>query len=251
MTKLVFLGTSNAIPDEKHENTYFTVVGENKRVLIDCGNNPIVKLQQAGLNVFDITDLIITHFHPDHVGSLPNLLMGSWLLGRTSVLNIFGLEQTLERIQKIMAIFEWEKWPDFYPINFRPVSENGIAAIIESEELTIHTSLVHHILPAIGLRIECKKSGGVAAYSCDTEPCDEVVRLGCGAKYMIHEATGEGFGHSSAAQAGETAWKAGAKNLYLIHYPTGSFDSKVLVSEAERTFQGPVHLAEDLMELEL
>ena len=45
------------------------------------------------------------------------------------------------------------------------------------------------------------------AYSCDTEPCDEVIRLSEGVDVLIHEATGESLGHSSARQAGEIAKK--------------------------------------------
>jgi len=251
MTKLIFLGTSSAIPDERHENTYFLVNGENRKVLVDCGNNPIGRLQQAKQNAIDITDLILTHFHPDHVGSVPNFLMSNWLLRRNHLLNIYGLEYTLERFIKLMELYDWESWPNIFPTKFHYVPEKEMAPILESDELTIHASPVPHILPAIGLRIECRKSGGVAAYSCDTVPCNEVVRLGQGADFLIHEATGAIFGHSSAAQAGEIAKKAGVNTLFLIHYQTGNLDSRVLVNEAEKTFQGPVYLAEDLMEVEL
>ena len=40
MAKLIFLGTSNAISDENHENTHMVLVGEKRTVLIDCPNNP-------------------------------------------------------------------------------------------------------------------------------------------------------------------------------------------------------------------
>jgi len=48
----------------------------------------------------------------------------------------------------------------------------------------------------------------------------------------------------------QIATKSGSASLYLIHYPTGDFDSQSLVSEAKTTFQGPVALAEDFMVLE-
>ena len=88
------------------------------------------------------------------------------------------------------------------------------------------------------------------AYSCDTEPCPEVVRLAKGADVLIHETAGSSPGHSSAAQAGNAARTAEAKELYLIHYPTGDFDSQSLVKDAQNKFPGSVKLAEDFMELE-
>jgi ribonuclease Z len=67
---------------------------------------------------------------------------------------------------------------------------------------------------------------------------------------LLHEASGPYQGHSTAAQAGEVAARAGAGSLYLIHYPTGKFASGNPVAEARQTFSGPVTLARDLMRVE-
>ena len=88
-------------------------------------------------------------------------------------------------------------------------------------------------------------------YSCDTEPCDEILRLSEGADILIHEATGESPGHSSAKQAGEMAQKAKVGWLYLIHYPTGRYAKGDLVAEARTAFSGEVTLAKDFMTLDI
>jgi len=251
MTKLIFLGTSNAIPDERHDNTHLAIVTEKRRVLIDCGNNPIIRLKQAALELCDLTDLVLTHFHPDHVGGVPLLLMDSWLMGRTKPLEIYGFDSTLDRINKMMDFYEWRSWPNFYPVKFHSVPERELAPVLSSPEFHMYASPVHHILPTMGLRIEFSMTGKAAAFSCDTEPCEAVVRLGKRADVLIHEATGVTFGHTSAAQAGEIAQKAEAKSLYLIHYRTGDFDPRSLIDEARQNYHGPVYLAEDFMELEL
>jgi len=249
MPKLIILGTSNAIPDEHHENTHMALVGEKRTVLIDCVNNPIVRLRQAGLDINQLTDLVLTHFHPDHVSGVPSLLMNSWLLGRRQPLDIYGLSYTLERLEKMMDFYDWATWPDFFQINFHPVTEKEMAPVLESDEFLIYSSPVHHIVPTIGLRVEFKKSDRVLAYSCDTEPCQEVINLAAGADVLIHEATGASFGHSSAAQAGTIARQAEVGHLYLIHYQTGDFEARSLLPQAEETFNGRVSLAEDFMEL--
>ena len=102
----------------------------------------------------------------------------------------------------------------------------------------------------MGLRIDFLDNSKSMAYSCDTEPCDEVVRLAREVDVLIHEASGASMGHTSASQAGEIAKRAEAGSLYLIHYPTGNFNSRILVDEAQANFNGPVALAEDFMELE-
>lgn len=106
------------------------------------------------------------------------------------------------------------------------------------------------MIPTLGLRVESKEDGKIIAYSCDTEPCDEVVQLAQGADILIHEAAGEFVGHTSSKQAAEVATKAGAKELYLIHYPTGEFWEDSLLDDARDSFAGEVKLAEDLMEIE-
>lgn len=249
MPKLIILGSSNAIPDEQHENTHMALVGEKRTVLIDCVNNPIVRLRQAGLDINQLTDLIVTHFHPDHVSGVPSLLMNSWLLGRERPLEIYGLSYTLERIEKMMGFYDWDTWPNFFPVNFHPVQEKEMELVLEGDEFRIFSSPMHHIVPTIGLRVEFKKSERILAYSCDTEPCEETIKLAAGADVLIHEATGSSYGHSSAAQAGTIARQAEVGHLYLIHYQTGDFDAHSLLPQAKETFQGRVSLAEDFMEL--
>jgi ribonuclease Z len=101
-------------------------------------------------------------------------------------------------------------------------------------------------VPSIGLRMQFPS--GILCYSSDTEPCDAIARLAHNADILIHEATGEGMGHSSPKQAGEIAQRAGVKKLVLIHYPT-DVDADVWVDQAKISFSGEVVLAQDFMKL--
>jgi ribonuclease Z len=251
VAKLTILGSSNAIPDDSHENTHMALVGETSTVLIDCVNNPIVRLGQAGIEYDEIRDIILTHFHPDHVSGVPLLLMGLWLLGRELPLNIYGLEYTIERMEKVMEFYDWMSWPNFFPVNFHELADSEMAPVMATDEFRVFSSPVCHLVPTIGLRVELSGNGKVMAYSCDTEPCKQVVRLSENADVLIHECSGATLGHTSAPQAGEIAREAGAGSLYLIHYPTGDFDTQSLVKGARTTFDGPVALAEDFMQIKL
>lgn len=250
VSKVVILGSSNAIPDEQHENTHMAVLGKEHLILIDCVNNPITRLRQAGLEFDDLTDIILTHFHPDHVSGVPTLLMDMWLMGRRRPIKIHGLSHTLDRIEKLMEFYDWDSWPNFFSVTFCRLPEEEMTVVIDNQEFRIYASPVHHLVPTIGLRIEFLPNQKVLAYSCDTRPCSEVVRLADGADVLIHESSGDSIGHSSAQQAGQIAQQAEVGSLYLIHYPTGDFDPRPLVEEAGRTFNGPVKLAEDFMELQ-
>lgn len=251
MPKLIFLGTASAIPDKKHENTHFAILLKDRILLVDSANNPVVRLEQAGLSHEMLTEVIVTHFHPDHVSGVPSLLMSTWLMGRKKPMNIYALEYTLERLKRMMVDYDWESWPNFYPVDFVPVPAEEHALVLEDDELRVLASPVHHLVPTVGLRFEFTSNKKVIAYSCDTEPCQEVIRLAKGADILIHESTGATLGHTSAEQAGEIARQAGVGKLYLIHYPVGNFDARSLVAQAATTFHGPVYLAEDFMEVPL
>jgi ribonuclease Z len=250
MPKLIILGTSNAIPSLEHENTHMILMGATRTVLIDCANNPVVHLQRAGVEINKLSDLILTHFHPDHVSGLPQLLMNLWLMGRQEPLSIFGLDHTLERVEKMMNLYGWTEWPKFFPVTMHQIPDTELAVVIDNQEYRILASPVKHFIPTIGLRFEFKDSHKVVAYSCDTEPCPQVTRLATGADVLIHEASGDFPGHSSARQAGEAGRNSGAAALYLIHYPTGTFANGNPVTEARKQFAGPVKLAEDFMTLD-
>ncbi len=249
MAELIILGASNAVSTPESENTHLAVCAGERVILVDCGPNPLTRLERAGLDFNAVSDLILTHFHPDHAGGLPLFLMDMWLLGRKSPLVIHGLSYTLDRAEQMMGLFGWEEWPNFFPVEFRHVPEQEMNLLLETPELRIFSSPVEHLLPNIGLRFEFKPENQSAAYSCDTQPCPAVIRLARGVDTLLHEASGPFQGHTSAAQAGEVAAEAGAKTLYLVHHPTGRFLQGNPAGEARKTFPGPVILAQDMMRI--
>ncbi len=76
MAKLVFLGTASAVAYEGHENSFLVLKGEESSILIDCAARRLMRLKEAGIDYNDLSDLIITHFHPDHVSGLAKLING-------------------------------------------------------------------------------------------------------------------------------------------------------------------------------
>ena len=114
MARITILGCAYAIPNSTHEVTHFVIQGNKTGILIDCGSNPTVRLEQANISYDSITDLILTHFHPDHISGAPLMLMNMWLLGRKKPLRIHGLAHCLDNFTKLMQAYEWDQWPNFF-----------------------------------------------------------------------------------------------------------------------------------------
>jgi ribonuclease Z len=91
----------------------------------------------------------------------------------------------------------------------------------------------------------------VLAYTSDTMRGPRVVAMARNADILIHEATGDYFGHSTGADAARDALEANAKRLVLIHYPVVRGNPAAILEEAKSVFAGPVELAEDFNVYEL
>jgi ribonuclease Z len=252
MAAIVFLGTASAVAFEGHGNTYLVIQGKQSSILVDCAANPLLRLKEAGVVPDQVGDLIITHFHADHVGGLANFLMDMWILGRKAELRVYGNEHAITRTKQLLDLFDWNEWEGMYPVHFKVIPQEELVTVLDNGEFRIQTSPVEHVIPTLGLRITNLANGFVAAYSSDTNPVSRTVHLAQGADVLIHEATGPYHGHSSAAQAGEIASQSGVGSLFLIHYAIyGDRTSDSILAEARNTFSGPVLLAEDFLRIEL
>ena len=249
MGRVVILGCASAVPDPEHENTHIFIETGSRMVLVDCPGSPTVRLQQAGIDYTRLTDVLLTHFHPDHVSGFAALLMNLWLVGRRHPINVYGLEPTIQRAKRMMDLYDWREWPDFYPVNYVSVPAQERELVLEDDGLRIFSSPVEHLIPTFGLRFEL--DGKVLVYSCDTQPSRVTERLARGADVLIHEATGESVGHTPPEKAGEIAQRAGVRKLYLIHYPPQLVTPESLLERARQTFSGEVIVTKDFMTIDL
>lgn len=102
------------------------------------------------------------------------------------------------------------------------------------------------------------RPGKAVAYCLDTRPCPAAAELAAGVDLLVHEATyshefqieAREYGHSTAADAAETARAARAKRLLLTHFSSRFADPSLLLTEARAIFP-QTSLAEDLTSVEV
>lgn len=250
MPRLVMLGTAAAVPDANHENTYMVLDGPHGAILIDCGGNPIGRLERAGVPPHALQAVIITHIHPDHSYGLPILLMNLWLLGRHTPLKVYAPASACASLKAIMMGFGWADWPDFYPVDVVPIFSSNQGALLDNEDFTIDAGPSDHFVDTTGVRVLSKSTGKSFTYTSDTAPTDGIRQLARKVDLLVHEAAGATPGHSSAAMAGRLARESGAGKLVLVHYQV-YVDPAQLVAEARSEFDGPIEVAQDFSEYHL
>ncbi len=253
MPRVTLLGSAATLAGREHDSIYLLIRSAAGHYLVDCGASPPHKLARAGADLGAVRGVLLTHDHADHIYGLPLLVQAlmllTWERAWSGELAVWGLPETLVTAEALLAVFGLT---DRIPLDFRPIPARPNTLVLETADLTIRTTPVEHTRPTVAVRMEGKASGQVLVYSGDTRPCPALCHLAAGADLLLHEATvtEPAIGHSTAAQAGETAAAAAVRQLVLVHFdPAG--DREVMVAEAAKSFGGPVEVGRDWMTFEL
>ncbi len=253
-----FFGTCAAVPSAERDNTALAFYSMGEVVLVDCSGSPYQKILKAGLDPMQVSSLIVTHRHVDHVYGIPSLAHNMGLAGRRMALHVYALAETLKILRGFLDLFPLEeKMP--YRIELHEVPPKEGHEVLRAKGFKILSTPVKHGAPNIGLRVELDSPGesGTVVYSSDTSPCPSLIALARGADILIHEATflhsdaerAASDGHTTGYQAGEVASQAGAKRLFLCHFGAdlhGRVDE--LRQEAMQSYGGSVEIPEELRE---
>ncbi len=154
--------------------------------------------------------------------------------------------------------------PDMEPLVVRPTDSHGVR---------VSVTLVQHapVFPAFGYRFDTPS--GSVAFSGDTGPCENVVRLARGADVLVHEVIDVGViarrvarmpnadaivahlssSHSSPEAAARVATAAGVKTLVLSHLVPGDDDiaGEEWEARARPFFDGEIVCGVDLDQFSL
>ncbi|MCX6749732.1 MAG: ribonuclease Z [Candidatus Pacearchaeota archaeon] len=138
--KIIFLGTSDAIPSAKRNHPSFLLVYEGENILVDCGEGTQRQFRKAGLNPCKLTRMLITHWHADHILGIPGLIKTLALSGYNKTLYVYGPRGTRFLMEALLKLFAVQK---NFKIEIKEVSgkffENN-DFYLEAESMTHGTS---------------------------------------------------------------------------------------------------------------
>jgi ribonuclease BN (tRNA processing enzyme) len=186
--QLQFVGCGDAFGSGGRSNTCFHVTGSSVNFLIDCGASSLPALKRLGITRDGIDLVLITHFHGDHFGGLPFLLLDAQFTRRTRPLVIAGPEGIEIRLAQLMeALFEnssrTKQRFELSVTALRPEEKRSFGAVEVTPYPVVHGESGG---PFLAYRIEAE--GRVIAYSADTEWTETLIPAARDADLFVAEA---------------------------------------------------------------
>lgn len=253
--RFAFLGSSASVTSAARDNTSLVFEAGGAAILVDCGGAAVQRLRRLAVDPLRLTHAIITHVHVDHAYGLPSLVRQLAALKRQAPLSVVCRPEHVEPLRTLLTVFRlWER-ADYFPMTLVPIDLAVGARAFTTGGLAVSTAPNEHgAMPNFAVRVDAV-GGPAVVYSSDTQPSEAIVALARGADTLVHEATfaecdrapGRHVAHSSAADAGRVAARAGVRRLILTHIAIDYHDDVgLLADEARRHFGGAVEVAEEL-----
>ena len=275
MIAITLLGTGSPMPSPDRAGPATLISSGDEHYLVDAGRGVLMRLAAAGLGAPNLSAVLLTHLHSDHITDLNDVITTRWVMTFVPTpLTIVGPIGTKAVVEHIMASLE----PDMaYRIAHHAdldgppqieVIEVDSGPVDLPGDVRITCAPTDHkpVEPSIGFRFEHDGVSVVAAG--DTVPCPGLDSLCDGADALVHTVIRKDIianlplqrikdtldYHSSPEEAAQTATRGGVGTLVLTHYvppiPTGGTGDDWRALAAEH-FTGRVELGDDLHRVEI
>ena len=241
---VTFLGTGSAMPTGERFQTGILLQEEGRTVLVDCGSGVLHRLQQSGVGYENVSTVLLTHHHLDHVADLLPLMKARWLAGEEH-LEVAGPRGTKGLVDGLLEVHDYMQ--DRLDLQVREVvpGEFSIAGFDVSAYETRHS------VPCLAYRFDDRFT-----YSGDSEAFTGLANFAEGSAVLAHDCSFPDDVDVSNHPTPETLGKALAGHdvgrIYLTHlYPhTDGRHTEMRESIAEY-YDGDVRFAEDLQTISI
>ncbi len=272
--KITTLGTGWPLPSADRAGAANLVEAGGQRFLVDTGRGVLMRLAAAGSGMGQVTAVLLTHLHSDHVNDFNDVVTTHWIGSfAPAPLKVIGPPGTAAFVDRTLAMLEddicW-RMDHHDDLTWRPeveVTEVSDGVALESGGVRVLCAPTDHrpVHPTVGYRFE--HEGAVAVCAGDTVPCAGLDRLVAGAGVYVQTVCRRSAVeaipaprlqdildyHSDLAQAGQTAARGGVGTLVLTHMvpPPAPGTEDEWVAEVAEHFAGSIVLAEDLTAVEV
>ena len=152
--KLVFLGTSGAMPTIQRGLSCTCLVKDNEVLMFDAGEGAQISYLKSGLPWNKKMKIFVTHLHGDHCIGILGLLQSMNLQNRTEPLEIFGPEGIDGFIAANIKILNFGL---SFPVLITKINEG---MLVDGKNYSIFASDAKHGIPAFSFRFDEKDKPG-------------------------------------------------------------------------------------------
>jgi len=214
------LGCGDAFASGGRANTSFLVSHLGKKILLDCGSTTLTKLKACGYCFQEISGIAISHFHGDHFGGIPNLILDAEFGNHKS--KGFFITSPKEGKKRISDLMEC-----LYPGTSNLIDKQNITFhyYIDKEEIDLDFCKIS-ALPVVhtpesyphGIRLTIDDF--IIAFSGDTMWTDNLIELSESADIFIVDCnflTNRGVNHLDYETLTQNLHRLNAGKIYLTH----------------------------------
>lgn len=267
--RVVTLGTGSPLPDPNRAGPSTLVSVDDQHLLIDCGRGVLMRLAAAGVGAAQLSAVLITHLHSDHLTDLNDVITTRWISTFEStpltVVGPPGTQAVVDSIESMLRADTGYRLAHHDDLTEAPITEvieltEGPVELPGGPRITAAPTDHRPVEPSVAYRIE--HDGRAVVLAGDTVPCTGLDSLTRGADILVHTAIRADVianipiarlndvcdYHSSIEQAADTAERAGVSVLVLTHHvpahPPGQGDEVAAI--ASRNFSSRIVIADDL-----
>uniref|UniRef100_A0A7S3PIT8 Metallo-beta-lactamase domain-containing protein n=1 Tax=Aplanochytrium stocchinoi TaxID=215587 RepID=A0A7S3PIT8_9STRA len=216
--RLLACGTGTPIPDKTRASQCMLVAAGGEFLLFDTGDGSAENLMGYGIPFQNLSGIFFTHYHSDHIADFGEVVLGRWLRGGSTPLDVYGppgIERISEAYQQAYYLDSTYRIAHHGAENLPPEGRKTVPHKIElcgteyeereaaSQHCTLESRgkvvldrngvqvtafLVHHepARPAYGYRVDYK--GRSVTISGDTVPCEELIHYAKDTDLLVHDA---------------------------------------------------------------
>jgi ribonuclease BN (tRNA processing enzyme) len=185
--KLTIIGCSDAFCSGGRRQTAFLLDQSGYETLIDCGATTALGLKQNERSFHTIDFVVLTHFHGDHYGGLPYLLLeAAKVTKRKKPLTIIsppGLEPKLRQLVECLYPGAEDIF-DAFPIHYKAFKDKES---VHYEAFKLTALPVQHAPESQPHAIRMEAGGKVLSFSGDTTWHENLIPTASGADLFICE----------------------------------------------------------------
>jgi ribonuclease BN (tRNA processing enzyme) len=181
-----FLGSGDAFGDGGRFQACVLIEGGGLRLLLDCGATSLTAMKRGGVDPGAIDIVVVSHFHADHDGGLPLLILDGQFSRRDRPLAIVGPQGVERRTRQAMEVaFPGSpRVPQRFPVTFH---ELRASAPTRLGDLAIRPFRAQHTPGSAALMLRMTIGRLDIAYTGDTAWCDALPTLASNADLLICE----------------------------------------------------------------